>query len=149
MGRGYRLRRRRDQGMLDGLPDFDVREPGGQPVTNGVAQPLPGEVVNPAAADHVGAGNHFHAAADLLLLEDPFPFEIGVGSRHHLRIRQQLLGELAVIGKDGMRRQVPCGHVRHDLGRDLFMNRRRGIMLDVEHNSMLTPIMRQFNHLGL
>jgi hypothetical protein len=38
--------------------------------------------------------------------------------------------------------------VRHDLGRDLFMNRRRGIMLDVEHNSMLTPTWRQFNHLG-
>lgn len=145
MGPRHFRQRRRDQGVLDGVADVRIGKARGQALANGVAQTLPGQLVDPAAANHVRAGDDFHAAGGMFL-EDSFPFQIGVGPRHDLRIRQQLLGQLAIVRQPRPCRQIARGHVRHDLDRDLIMNRRRGIVLDVEHNSMLTRPSRQFNH---
>ena len=141
--RRERGRRRRCRLLIDGLMDLDVRQAGQPGLPHGVAEALPGLVLEADLANDIGAGDDFHPAAGMLL-EHPGPLQVGIGAGHHLRIGQKLLREGPVIRQGRSGRQIPRRHVPHDLVRDLLVNRRRRIVLNVDHaNSRCYPPLRR------
>jgi hypothetical protein len=122
--------------------DGRLAETTGEPLPHRLAQALAGNVLLSHAADGGGPLGHFHDARGALP-ERPFPFQVPVGPRHRLRIRQQLLGTGAVLRKPGAGLEGPRGNVGPNLAGDLLMDRHRGIVLNVDHDAVDTTATRR------
>jgi hypothetical protein len=128
--------------LLDKVVDGRLAQTTGEPVPHLLAQALAGDVLLSHAADGGSPRGHLHDAAGALP-ERPFPFQVPVGPRHRLRIRQQLLGTGAVLRQLGAGLEGPRGNVGPDLTGDLLMNRHRGIVLNVDHDAVDTTAGRR------
>lgn len=131
--------------LFQGFLKVRFRQTKSQAFPDRAAQIAPRQVLQARPADRRGAGGHLRVSVPVLA-DHPRPFQVRIRPSHHLRMRQQLLGEGAVLTQPPPHLERPRRHVRHDLHGDLLMNRHRGIMLYVDHGSlMLTPFRSRFN----
>ena len=135
----------RGQRSFDNLSDLGIAQSAGNAQRDGSLQMVRGDVAHPFPANRRCSGAHDHAAGGVLL-QDVFRFEVGVRACDDLWIGQEFLRERAMLRQDSPRFESPGCDICADLAGDLFVNRYRRIVLNVEHGFLILPLRsRRFN----